>query len=201
MNVKALLYDRRGLTLIELMIVLVLSLLLMSAVYMTFQVQKSTADVQHEVAAIQQDLRAVIDIMARDIRHAGCDPTLYSTAGLFPSQTGPAAIAFSMDLDGDGGTGGTDEVVTYALSGNDLTRNGALLAQNVTTLGFTFFDSDNNEITPTGSGGSALTSDEADDVRFITLRIQVQSDKKDPDTKEFLYRTMDRRIKLRNVGL
>jgi len=199
--VKLLFFDKKGLTLIELMIVLVLSLLLMSAVYMTFQVQRSTANVQHEVSSIQQDLRAVIDIMAWDIRHVGCDPTLSTTAGLFPGLTGPKKIAFSMDLNDDGSTGGTDEVVTYSLNGTDLTRNGNVMAQNVTTLGLTFFDADNNAITPTDSGGTLLTSDEADDVRSVTIKIQVQSNKKDPDTGEYIYRTMDRRIKLRNMGI
>ncbi|HPC47814.1 MAG TPA: prepilin-type N-terminal cleavage/methylation domain-containing protein, partial [Deltaproteobacteria bacterium] len=56
--------DTKGLTLVELMIVLVLSILLMGAVYMTFQLQHSSSRSQMEVSAVQNDIRVAIDIMA-----------------------------------------------------------------------------------------------------------------------------------------
>lgn len=49
--------DNRGLTLIELMIVLALSLVLMGAVYLAFHAQQVSGNEQQQVASVQQDLR------------------------------------------------------------------------------------------------------------------------------------------------
>lgn len=193
--------DNSGLTLVELMIVLVLSLLLMAAVYMTYQVQHKTSSVQNEVAAVQQDLRAVFDIMATDIRHAGCDPTMSSTAGILSAATGPVSLSISMDLNDDGDTGDTNEQVAFTRSGSTIQRNGVSLVQNVTAFGITYYDSDNTVITPTDNGGANLTVSEAADVRDVEINISVQSDKKDPDLGTFINRTMAKRIKLRNQGI
>jgi len=201
--------DRKGLTLIELMVALLLTMVLVAAVYTTYQVQRTTSDVQHEVSSVQQDLRAVLDIMAWDIRQAGCDPTLQSTAGLVITQTGPTSISFSMDLNEDGDTADTDpaEQVSYTLDGTKLQRNNiaanvvTTLTSNATTLGFTYYDADNNVIMPTGTGGTSLTTAEANSVRFVDIHIQVRSDRIDPDTHDYIRRSMTKRIKMRNLGI
>ena len=61
----------RGVTLIELMIVLVIAGLVVGGIYTLFSTQQRTYYVQDRVAGIQQDARAAITIMARDIRMAG----------------------------------------------------------------------------------------------------------------------------------
>jgi len=199
MNVR----DDKGLSLVELMVVLVLSLMLMAAVYMTYQIQHRTSEAQHRVTAVQQDLRAVLNIMSRDIRQAGCDPTMHSTAGIIPNESGPSALSFSMDLNEDGDTGDAnpEEQVAFTLSGTDIQRNGVTLAQNVTTLGFVYYDENNTVITPTDAGGSSLTATEASDVRDVEIRVRVQSDKRDPETNQFISRAMTKRLKLRNQGI
>ncbi len=201
--------DKKGLTLVELMIAMLLTLVLMSAVYTTYQVQRTTSDVQHEVSSVQQDLRAVLDIMAWDIRQAGCDPTLQSTAGLVIAQTGPTSISFSMDLNEDGDTADTDpaEQVSYTLDGTKLQRSNVManavttLTSNATTLGFTYYDADNNVIVPTGTGGTTLTSAEANNVRSVDVHIQIRSDRIDPDTHDYIRRSMTKRIRMRNLGI
>lgn len=192
--------DEHGLTLVELMIVMVLSMVLMAAVYATYEVQKTTSDVQHEVSSIQQDLRAVLDIMARDIRQAGCDPTLQSTAGIVVGESGLKTLTITMDLNEDGDISDLDpdERVSYALSGKSLQRNGAELAYNVTTLGFIYRDANAAVITP---AGTFLASSEADGIRYIDIVVHIQSRKKDPDLNEHIQRTMTKRVKLRNLGL
>ena len=72
------LIDDRGLTLVELMIVLVLSSVLMLAVFLSYQTQTRTGLGQYQVAAMQQDLRAVTDIIENDIRTAGRSFTVQS---------------------------------------------------------------------------------------------------------------------------
>ncbi|MCJ7663367.1 MAG: prepilin-type N-terminal cleavage/methylation domain-containing protein [Desulfobacterales bacterium] len=60
-----------GVTLIELMIVLVIAAFLVAGIYSLFITQHRSYSVQDQVAGVQQDARAALDIMARDIRMAG----------------------------------------------------------------------------------------------------------------------------------
>lgn len=60
-----------GVTLIELMIVLVIAAFLVAGIYSLFITQHRSYAVQDQVAGVQQDARVALDIMARDIRMAG----------------------------------------------------------------------------------------------------------------------------------
>jgi prepilin-type N-terminal cleavage/methylation domain-containing protein len=71
MNTCHVLRDSSGLSLIELMLVLVLSLVLTGAVYLSSQSSRETRNDQYHNMALQQDLRAVMDIMENDIHNAG----------------------------------------------------------------------------------------------------------------------------------
>jgi len=199
-------WNESGLTLVELMIVLVLSLFLMAAVYLTFQVQKGTSDTQHEVVAVQQDVRALMDIMARDIRMAGCDPTMNSNAGLLAAQCSSTGIGFTMDLNDDGDTADADEQVRYTYAGTVLTRTVGGVATELTTratdFSLAFLDANNAVIVPTGPGGVLQdTEAEVRSVRSVRVTLQLQSAKKDPDINDFIRRTMTRQLKMRNLGL
>jgi len=63
--------EDRGVTLIELMIVLVIAAILVGGIYTLFMTQQRSYSVQDQVAGAQQDARAALNIMARDIRMAG----------------------------------------------------------------------------------------------------------------------------------
>lgn len=76
-----------GFTLVELMIALVVASLVMAAVYSSLQSQHASYLAQDQVVEMQQNLRATMNIMAREIRMAGYDPTL--RAGREPT---PASV-------------------------------------------------------------------------------------------------------------
>ena len=63
--------DRRGVTLIELMIALVISAALVAAIYRTFLTQERTYEVQDDVMDMQQNVRVALNEMTREIRMAG----------------------------------------------------------------------------------------------------------------------------------
>lgn len=63
--------QKKGVTLIELMIALVISSVLVGGVYSIFITQQRTFVLQDQVVGVQQDARAALIIMARDIRMAG----------------------------------------------------------------------------------------------------------------------------------
>ena len=85
--------DRRGFTLIELVIVVGLLGLVMAAVYSLYGTHQKAAYSQAEVVDVQQNLRVAMDTISRDIRMAGVmiaagtNQTFASSAGFPPFPT------------------------------------------------------------------------------------------------------------------
>ncbi len=153
--------NQKGFTLTELLVAMGLSLMVLSAVYGVYRVQAHTVRAQEFKMEAQEDARAALDMMTREIRNAGFFPTLTPCAA--PANNNGVATAtaasattlrFVYDADRDGfctgtlaGPAGADEDVTYSYTGTDITRtvgNGApqlLTAGNVTAFSFTYFDS------------------------------------------------------------
>ena len=70
-----------GITLVELLVVLVLSSLLMAAFYRLFIAHQYSYAVQEQVVDTQQNVRAAMDLMTREIRMAGYRKDILSEAG------------------------------------------------------------------------------------------------------------------------
>jgi type IV pilus assembly protein PilW len=71
-------YDRNndtGFTLVELLIAMTIGLIILTALSSTFLMQRKIYDVQEQVAEMVQTARAAMDMMTREIRMAGYDPT------------------------------------------------------------------------------------------------------------------------------
>ncbi len=65
--------DAKGVTLIELLIVLVLSGLVIGGIYRLFVAQTRAYTVQDQVVEVQQSIRSSMEILLRDLRMAGFD--------------------------------------------------------------------------------------------------------------------------------
>jgi hypothetical protein len=63
-----------GVTLVELMIAIVLGLVICGLAYMAYNLHGRSVIYQQELAANQQDLRAAMAMIERDIRNSGADP-------------------------------------------------------------------------------------------------------------------------------
>lgn len=85
-------HANKGVTLIELMVVLVIAGILVGGIYTLFATQQRSYFVQDRVAGIQQDARAVLSIMARDIRMAGFVAGAGSGTG-FTDGTTPVVVS------------------------------------------------------------------------------------------------------------
>lgn len=190
------LIDDRGLTLVELMIVLVLSSVLMLAVFLSYQTQTRTGLGQYQVAAMQQDLRAVTDIIENDIRTAGRSFTVQSSPveGLQPGSGAAQLLLRSLDA------AGTAQDVAYSLQGLKLMRNAAVLIGNCRALSFAYFDASGAAIVPSASG-NLLSAEQRAQVRSIRLSLEVQTARIDPDTGQNLTRTFVRSVRCRNLEM
>ena len=66
---------QKGFTLIELMVAMAISGMLMAVVAMAYTGQSRSNTTVQDVSSLQQDMRSALQIMAREIRMAGYDPT------------------------------------------------------------------------------------------------------------------------------
>lgn len=120
----------KGFTLIEIMITLAISGIIMAAIYSAYISQQRTYLAQEQVVEMQQNLRAALDMLARETRMAGYDPTGGSGADITTANTGQ--LSFTQDItdnagtgDGDGDLADNGEVIDYGFSvADDADRNG-----------------------------------------------------------------------------
>jgi len=119
---KMFINQEKGFTLVELMVVVALSTIIIVAIYSAYIIQQRTYYSQDQVIEMQQNIRAGLDMMTREIRMAGYDPTESNNPAISITAASNNSITFTMDLDEDGATGGTNETITYTLSGTNLTR-------------------------------------------------------------------------------
>jgi len=142
--------NNRGFTLAELLVGLFVSGIVMTTILSAYYSQNKSYAVQDQVAAMVQNLRAAIDIMIRETRMAGYDPTGTANAGIVAANS--TSLTLTEDIDGDGSITG-DESITYALADsdgdgdNDLERNSNLIAENIDALDLVYLDENDS---PTG---------------------------------------------------
>jgi type IV pilus assembly protein PilW len=164
--------SNQGFTLLELMVATTIAFIVMGGIYSTYYSQQKSYLVQTQVAAMQQNLRAAIFHMDRDIRMAGCDPTGAANAGIITATT--TSVSFTEDLDMDGSIG-ANENITYSLKDSNgdgiddhLDRNNQMIAENIDALNFVYLDREGN---PT-----AVLSD----IRSIQVALLARTGRGDP---------------------
>jgi type IV pilus assembly protein PilW len=205
-----------GFTLIEILIVLVISGFVMTAIYTTYISQQKSYSVQRKISEMQQNLRAALQVMTTDLRMAGYDPTRTADAKVVSMATNPASIRFTADLNADGDTVDSNEDITYSLYTSDgIQRLGRKnpdvnmpVADHVETLDLVFLDADN---VPTAN---------TEDVRSIQVTIVTKTAQTDnyyndqeiyqnlqgnvvlgPEGDGFRRMVLAEHVKCRNLGL
>jgi len=142
----------KGFTLVELMIAMVLSAMVISGTFALFRNQVAIHNTERAMVSMQQNVRAAVSFMERDIRLAGSDPA--GTSGAAFLSANEVQLQFETDTDEDGIIGAA-ETVTYALSGGNLVRGtvvpfipatAPIVAMNIDALNFDYFDSNGNNI-------------------------------------------------------
>lgn len=164
--------NTKGFTIVELLVAMSISSVVMAGIYSAYYSQQKTQVVQEQMADLQQNLRAAMYYMEREIRMAGCDPTGEASAGIVTADD--TSIAFTEDIRGDamgsdpdGDVTDANETITYALVGTDLQRNGVVMAQNIDAIDFVYLDGDGSRLDD-GSGSVVASIDQIRSVQ-ITL--------------------------------
>ncbi|MDY0187681.1 MAG: prepilin-type N-terminal cleavage/methylation domain-containing protein [Syntrophus sp. (in: bacteria)] len=159
-----------GFTLVEVLVTLAVSLVLLGAVWGFFENQHRNYSTQERLTEMQQNARAGLEMMSREIRMAGYNPTgavglpVCAGTNMASASNSPCAgisnassntVSFSADLNGNGAvtpataSANPGENISYSIytCGNHQclgrTSNGSLqpLADHITGLTLTYYDS------------------------------------------------------------
>jgi type IV pilus assembly protein PilW len=215
--------NQTGVTLVELLVASLISLIAFAAIYQMYIGSTRTATVAEEVSDMQQNVRVAMDQITRELRLAGYDPLNpgsgntaitgeISSGTTLNGQTlvldnGGDTFSFQGDIDNDG----VEESVTYELP-DDTDPNylwlmrtekelpsgtpvTAKFAENITGASFSFYDTHN-----------ALT-DDVSDIRRVTVTLTGRTAHEDPDfnykgdtTDHYRKRILSSDVILRNSG-
>lgn len=90
----------KGLTLVELMIAMAVSLVVFGLIYQAYQAQQRARTREQLVVDMQQNARSALAFMRRELRMAGFDPKESGNFGF--EDAGIGKVRFSLDLNADG---------------------------------------------------------------------------------------------------
>lgn len=218
---------KQGFSTIELMIGILMSTMVIYGVYGIVSSQNRAFGISGEIVEAQQNARALLDIMVREIRMAGYDPgRLTRTADLTfgGEQTDPGFVTALADeirlvqslgctdcneggpgygpefVDNDMDDEFEDVTYQYLANRRQLRRNDVVLATDVDAFQFSYIFDDGEEGIP---GVQADETDDADDIRAvrITLTTRTQHKHKGVEGDGYHRRTLSTLTKIRNMGL
>lgn len=184
----------KGFTLVEILVAIAIAGIVMAGIYSAYYSQQRSYFVQEQVAEAQQNLRAAMYFMEREIRMAGCNPVGSADAAIITA--GANTVRFSEDISDVSGNPDPDgiiqsvEDITYELggtSGTDLRRiTGAstadesiqTIAQDIQALNFSYFDADGaatTNILEMRSVQISMTAGTGTNLRDLTAQVKCRN--------------------------
>jgi type IV pilus assembly protein PilW len=198
-----------GFTLVELLVGLALGLVVAAGVLNIFVHQNRTNEYQQEVAYAQQNVRAAMELMTREIRSAGYNPENNSFDAVKTATASSIRVLSNVSGDSEAGDpNDADEDVTYTIdNGNGyITRSGNEVIRDVVpnSLQFTYYKADGTALVP-------ASQEDRDTIRTVGVQFQVHTEKEDPNysggydlnpsgSGTCRVRTLSTRVRIRNVG-
>jgi type IV pilus assembly protein PilW len=164
---------QQGFTLVEIIVAIAIAGIVIGAIYSTYKSQQDSYVAQEQVVEMQQNLRAALYMIGRDIRMAGFNPAeIPDLAGFETSlddgdgteTTDSTNMAFTTDEDENEAissalnANGNTEQIAYRLDSNRLQKfmydalNGwrwETVAENIDAVNFVYLDGNGTPIDPT----------------------------------------------------
>ena len=196
--------NKKGFTAVEMLVSLAILSITLGSIYSLYMSFIRTCTKEGVKINVQQGVRSSLDMMIRDIRLAGLDPTGTDDFGIIAVT--PRRILFTADRDMDGELDDADatfviddsdmEFMAYEYDGNSSVRmslykaDGSLeisdtMVENVTDLSFAYFNSEAN------------TTSVVDDIRTVEIRMTIQ---KPSGRDDQVSRTLIKRVECRNLA-
>jgi prepilin-type N-terminal cleavage/methylation domain-containing protein len=184
---------KNGFTLIELLAGILISAILMAGLYTVFFSQQTAFSAQEEVAEMNQNIRAALDLMTREIRLAGYKTSTSTFNGIAAATSNSIRILADLNQDGDTEDDNEDISYTYNAGALQICRNGTGLpvADGITSLSLQYVLKD-----------GTVTSAPADpaDIRKITISITARTAHPDRGTGGYRSITLSSDITPRNLA-
>ncbi len=178
---------------IELLAAIFIVAILMAGLYSVFVSQQVAFSAQEQIAEMNQNIRAVMDLMTREIRLAGYKRAGATFNGISTAQ--PSTIRILADLDQNGDTLATNEDITYSYDAGTMQiwRNAVdyPIAENITNLTFVYTLADGT----TTNNPTDLTA-----IRKVTLSITARTAYPDSATGHYRTITLTSDVTPRNLA-
>jgi type IV pilus assembly protein PilW len=202
----------RGFTIVELVVGLAIGLIILGVAVKIFLVQQRAYNLQEQLSEMQQNIRSAMDMIVRETKMAGYNPTRAAFDVIVPPTKGiiydatKTKLQILADLTDDEDTGNPDgdtddanEDITYTYDPTylqikrDTGGGGQPLAENITEFTFDYLNA-------SGDGTSTST-----DIRQIEITITGRTAKPDPDLKRvdeegYRYGTLTTLVTPENLG-
>lgn len=182
-------------TLVQLLVGLAVSLIVIGVTLKMFIVQQKVFRKQEQLSEMHQNVRAAMDIIMRETRMGGYDPTGAGIDGITYDAT---QLQIKSDIDGDGAVTSTNEDIIYTYDSGNLqidredvnVGSGAqVVAENIQTFTFSYLNAD---------GVGTTTSTE---IRQVDIQITGRTSNIDSDIGDYRYSTLTSVITPTNLGL
>jgi hypothetical protein len=189
--------------LVEILVVLALGLVVLGAVLNIFIKQNETSQASQDIAYAQQNVRAAMDLLMREIRNAGYDPHDNGFEAIPTAEGDTIRLLSNLSEDDEAGDPDDEnEDVTYSVNAfYQLERNGQVLVDSPGGLSFGYILSDGTEYDPPGPGDPAvvLTPEERAEIRAVIIFCGVMTANPAPDTGEYRMRPLMNATSVRNL--
>jgi len=184
---------KNGFTLIELMAGILISAIILAGLYSVFFSQQKAFSAQEQVAEMNQNLRAALDLMTREIRLAGYKTWTSSFDGIATATSDSIRILADLNQDGDTADDNEDVSYTYNAGALQICRNGVGLpvADNITSLSLLYTLKDGT----TTSAPANLA-----DIRKVNISITARTTHPDQGTGMYRSITLTSDITPRNLA-
>jgi type IV pilus assembly protein PilW len=200
-----------GFTLIEVMVAMAIATLVLAALYAAFNAQMKRHAAEQQVVEMQQNIRAAIYLLKKDIRLAGYSPVdppanagFVADFGSFGSPhdasgatTDASDIAFTMDINENGAIDGGNsfELVAYRHDPANMwlerydaaTGTWQRVAEKIESVTFTYRRADDSVM------ATPVTGSNLQDIRSVGIDIQASTGKRSMQLID--------KVKCRNLGL
>ena len=205
--------NKKGLTLIELLVGLVICAIVVAGIYRLFIAQGKAYVVQDQVVEVQQNVRSAMEVMLRDLRMAGFDDdtTPLVTNPEPPVLPGDTSVTVRYEH------GNAPYEVLYRLDAGSVlnrleTKNGVstteTILENVDALTFSYGVDEDNDNAMDDRNGNGLADDwisagTVGNLKIVTVRVSLtgRPAQVNPDLQSVTPRTLVSAVSLRNLSL
>ncbi len=205
-----LLRNRKGVTLIELLVALVISGIVIAGIYRIFVSQTKAYTVQDQVVEVQQNIRSAMEILLRDLRMAGYDNDSLTSKIAIANPIVRADHSVTVQYEYDVThqyqvryylvNGILKRELTITLDTGGQTQTTEDILENVDTLNFLYGVDTNND----GAADSWVSAGAVGTAKIIAVQVTLQArpTQVNPDVVNMVMpRILTTRVALRNLCL